>query len=321
MFQKEAFGSTSAQEKLATLQGDFVFPESESISEVNDILEKVRFSLQIHGEAPKYVLTRSMYDNGDGETLQSARFVVRPAVSHVLKHEDLKKTFTINAGADFFDKFIQEMAVWFDVYQYNAQLQVNTDALNEVVSAIIIENEIPFTVEFANGEGLIDATDTHAVIGISPAVIEGLSELPLFDENMESRREGYKARILETLKEVTKPYEIVKVKSNVTRDLGIYSRRALNKLVRQFVSRNADFVRVGVGYVDKENYFAVVEKVAVTEEELANLDVTNAVVLDNADASAKEKEAGKTKIVVTYRISPFLKENGIATDVALSEVI
>jgi hypothetical protein len=321
MFQKDSFGTTEAQVKLATLHGKHAFPVGGNIVEVNNVLEKVLFALQIHAAAPKYVLTRALYDNGDKVSLQSARFVVRPAVRDELAVADLKKTFQINAGEDFFDKFISEMAQWFDLYQYHKQLQVNVNELNTVVDELIAENEIPFAIQFSFGSGLIDASDDHAVVGLSADVIANLGNLSLFDENMESRRNGYKAKIVETLKECTKPYDIVKVKNLVTKDLGLYSRRALNKLMRQFVSRKVEFVRVGTGYVETETVFAIVDKVAVTEKELAEIDATNALVIDNADASSKEKEAGKTKIVVVYRVSPFTKEEGTPADVKLADVI
>lgn len=149
MYQKVDFGSTAAQEKLATLYGQFEFPEGGKIEDVNNLLEKVIFSLQIHGEAPKYVLTRALYDNGDNETLQSARFVARPSTSHELHVAELKKPFTITAGADFFDNFIREMAIFFDQYHYHAQLQENVDALNSAVSEVSEANEIPFSVSFS----------------------------------------------------------------------------------------------------------------------------------------------------------------------------
>lgn len=321
MFNKDTFGTVKAQEKLATLYGEFTYPESGKITEVNDILEKVKFALHIHDEAPKYVLTRALYDNDQEGVLSSARFVVRPAVSHNLEVSELKKNFTINAGPDFFDKFISEVAQWFDEYQYHKQLQENVNELNAVVAEVIEENEIPFNVSFSLGDGLLDASDEFAVIGLSADVIAGLGTLSLFDENMESRRNGYKAKVAETLKEATKPYGVVKVKSLVTKELGIYSRRSLNKLMRAFVNRKVEHVRVGTGYIETEKYFAIVDKVAVTEEELSEMDVTGAEVLENTGASKKEQEAGKTKIVATYRVKPFLKEEGIPADVKLSEVI
>lgn len=322
MFQKETFGTTAAQEKLATLKGKEKFPKGGKIDEVNDILEKVKFSLQIHGTAPKYVLTRALYPTEEGgNVLSHAKFVIRPNVNSALKVDELKKQFTIQAGPDFFEKFIQEVSVWFDNYQFHKQLEANVDALNAEFATIIEENEIPFNVQFSLGNGIIDASDEFAVIGLSTDVIIGLSDLALFDENMASRREGYKARIVETLKQATKPYDIVKVKSNVTKDLGIYSRRNLSKLMRQNVNRHVDYVRVGTGYAETEDFFAVIDKVAVTEEQLANLDVTNALVINNDGASTKEKEAGKVKIVATFRISPFDKETGVPVEKELAELV
>lgn len=321
MYQKESFNVVGAQEKLEALKGTFAFPKSGDVTEVNNELEKVIFALKIYGAAPKHVLTRALYTDNEPNVLTSAKFVVRPSVHHELAVADLKKSFTINAGEDFFDKFIAEMILWFDTYQYHKQLQENVDVLNGVVSELINENELPFSVQFSLGEGLLDASDNHAIVGLDATVIEALAELPLFDERMESRVAGYKARILETLKEVTKPYEIVKVKSNVTKDLGIYSRKALNKLMRKFVSRKIEHTRVGTGYVDTDQYFAIIDKVAVTEAALAEMDTTDAVVTDNTGASSKEKEAGKTKIVATYRVAPFSKETGESTDVKLEQVI
>lgn len=321
MFQKNSFSVVAAREILASIKGNVEYPESGNITDINNALEKVIFGLNVHKDAPNYVLTRALYDNGDGETLQSARFVVRPAVRDALEVDDLKKVFVVTAGPDFFDKFIDDMAEWFDMYQYYKQLQTNVDELNTIVAEAIEENEIPFDIKFSFGDGLVDASDNHAVVGLPAEVIEDLSTLPLFDTDMESRVEGYKSRLVDTLKECTKAYDIVKVKSSVTKDLDIYSRKALHKLIRQFVNRKIDFVRTGTGYVDTDEYFAVIDKVAVTEAELAELDVTDALVIDNEGASAKEKEAGKTKIVVSYRISPFIKKDGVPTEVKLSEVI
>jgi hypothetical protein len=322
MFKPENFGGKEAQVKLATLLGVTAFPAGGNIEEVNDLLEKVKFNLQLHSAAPQYVLTRALYPTEEGGSeLKNARFTLRPAVSHELFVDPLNKHFTINAGEDFFDKFISEMAEWFDLYQYAKQLQVNVTALNAVVAEVVAENEIPFTVQFSLGDDLIDASESHVVVGITEAIAKEIGALPLFDVDMESRVRGYKAKIVETLQQCTKPYDIVKVKSLFTKDLGIYSRRSVNKLMRNFVNRKIEFVRVGTGYVETEQYFAVIDKKAVSEDELANLDTSNAIVVDNEKASSKEKEAGKTKIVVSFRIAPFTKEEGTPADVKLAEVI
>lgn len=322
MIRPENFGGKEAQEKLSTLIGTFAFPKDGNITEVNNLIEKAKFSMQIHSAAPQYVLTRALYPTEEGgNQLKSARFTVRPTVSHKLDVDALEREITINAGADFFDKFITEMAEWFDLYHYASQLQANVNLLNAAFLEVTQENELPITVQFSLGDGLLDATDTYALVGLSEDTITSLGVLPLFDEDIEQRVLNYKAKVVETLQQCNKAYDIVKVKSLVTKDLNIYSRKAVNKLIRQFVNRKIEFVRVGTGYVETDNTFAVVDKVAVTEDELATLDTSDALVVDNAKATTKEKEAGKTKILVSYRISPFNKEEGTPANLELAKVI
>lgn len=321
MFRKQEFADTSAQEVLLPLKGEFTFPASGNVDEVNDVLEKVLFSLKRYTDIPKYVFNRALYPKEDGVTLSSARFVVRPAASNKLEVAELKRTIVINAGENFFDKLIEELSAYFDLYNYYAKLQANVDELNAVVSNVIVENGLDLDIKFTVGRGLVDATDKTAVVGLSSDVIEDLSNLPLFDGIMESHVEGYTAKIADTLSQVTRAYEIVKIKSTFTKDLAIYSRKNLSKIIRNFVKRSSEHVRVGIGYIETETVFAVVEKVAVTEAELAELDITNAIVMDNVDISKREQEDGKTKIVTRYLISPFEKEDGEPAEVELTDLV
>jgi hypothetical protein len=318
MFTKEAFVNVNAaQTKLASLYGTFQYPTSGDIDEINDLLEKVKFGLHIHSGTPKYVLKRALYPNEGANTLQYANFVVQPAAGYKLEIAELKKTFKIIAGANFFDRFIEEMAIFFDEYQYFKQLQENVNALNLVVADLISEHELPFNIKFGLGKGLLDASDTYAVVGIPARVIENLSDLSLFDSTIESRREGYKSRILETLKEINRPIDIVKVKTHVTKELGIYNRRGMHKILRKFVNRKAQFVHTGVGYIESPDWFAVVEKEAVTPALVLNTD-QDVLILDNASPSKKELEAGETKIAVTYKLTPFSKKTGESLSLELS---
>lgn len=321
MFTNTEFSLTPAQEALLPLRGKFTYPTSGNIDEVNDTIEKVLFALNVYEDIPKYVFNRSLYPEADGVTLKSARFVLRPSASYKLDINDLKRTIVINAGEDFFDKLIEELSHYFDIYGYYAKLQTNLNELNGVLAEVIAEEGLNYDIKFTAGQGLIDATDTTAVVGLADATIQNIGNLPLFDGLMETRVEGYKQGIVDTLKEINKAYEILKVKTSFTKDLGIYSRKNTSKLIRSFVNRNAEHVRVGVGYVETETAFAVVEKVAVTEAELAEINVEGAVVSDNEGITKKELEAGKTKIVTRFLITPFDKVDGTPAELTLAELV
>lgn len=321
MFTVSDFSKTPAQEQLLTLRGDFKYPATGNIDEVNTIIDNVIDVVNGYSEAPKYVINRSLYPEEDGVTLKSARFVVRPSSSHKLEINELKSTFVITADANFFNRLIEELAHYFDVYAYFSKLQHNLDRLNEVFAEVLAEEESELDIKFTAGRGLVYATDTEAVVGLTDEVIQNLGSLPLFDTVMEMRVDGYKQRIRDLVKEIGRAYEIVKIKSDVTKDLDIYTRRKTIKLIRSFVNRNAQHVRVGVGYIETEKEFAVIEKTAVTPEELAELDTTGLVVEDNINITKRETEEGKTKIITRYLITPFDKEDGEPLDVELKELV
>lgn len=321
MYTVSDFSQTPAQEKLLPLQGKFAYPASGNVDEVNDIIEKVLFALNVYEDAPKYVFNRSLYPDSDGKTLKLARFVVRPASSHKLEINELKRHIVINAGPDFFDRLISEMAHYFDVYNYYYKLQTNLDALNKVVAEVIEQEGLDFDIKFTAGTDLVSATDKTAVVGLSDAVIQNIKDLPLFDTLMESRIEGYKQKIADTLKSINRAYEIVKVKTAFTKDLGIYSRKGTVKLIRTFVNRSAENVRTGVGFIETDTTFAVVEKTAVTEEEAKALNPEEVLIEDNINITKKEKEAGQTKIVTRFLISPFNKEDGEPVELKVTDLV
>ena len=55
--------------------------------------------------------------------------------------------------------------------------------------------------------------------------------------------------------------------------MGIYNRKSINKLLRKIVNRNINFVRVGLGYLENENSFCLIEKIPISEKDSKNLDL------------------------------------------------
>ena len=91
--------------------------------------------------------------------------------------------------------------------------------------------------------------------------------------------------------------------------------------MRKFVSRKIDFVRVGVGYAENENSFALIERVAMTPEEVSNLDIDEIILMDNDKPTTIEKKKGLTKIVTRYKLTPFEKKTNVMLDIPSKEYI
>ena len=103
--------------------------------------------------------------------------------------------------------------------------------------------------------------------------------------------------------------------------MDIYNRKGINKLLRKIVSRRSDYVRVGVGYSEDENTFALIEKLAITPEDINNYDLSEVIIEDNESPTRVEKEKGLTKIVIKYKLMPFEKKTNIFVDLGLKEYL
>lgn len=321
MYTQNQFVFEPSRNALEKVYEEYQFAAGTTVAEAKDQIENLIFRTNVCN-GPKLVVNRTFYSvSADSDVLSHARFIIKPSVSDALVVKELRKEIEVIADKDFYHTFLNEVADFIDEYKYYERIQANLVELNEIFLQTAEENEIPMVVQFTVGHGIVDADDNSALIGLSEETIRNLGSLALFDEYMEVRRESYKTRILETLKELTRPFEIVKVNTMVTKDLDIYTRKTLHKLIRAFVKRKEDVTRVGVGYVNNDEVFAVVRKTPVTEQELENYDLEKVVVYDNVGASKAEVKAAKTKIVVEYVISPFQVETGIPVDVKLEELI
>lgn len=319
MFSTKEFGGCEAQLKLAELKGKYTLEEGLTCEQVKEQIDKVMFATKIYTGAPAYVMSKALYSEED-DVFTSARFIIRPSSKAELTVDDVKKTFVINAEEDFFDKLITKVAEWFDEYNEYAKFEANLTALNNEVIEICTEKEItPVNkVTFTLGEGIVDIGLDHVVVGLSADVVKAIGDLPLFNALIESKRENYREAIADAIVQCTNAYEFVKVKNVVTRDLGTYARRSIHKLIREIVNRNIDFVRVGVGYYETDDVFAVVEKVAITE---ATEVEEGTLVVDNDKVSTAEAKKGLTKIAVTYKVAPFDKNTGEVVDLDLATIV
>lgn len=317
MFRREDFGKCEAQDKLAELKGKYTLGGGLSSKEVQEQIDKVMFATKIYTDAPAYILSKTLYDDEDG-VFVSARFKIRPSAKSALFINDVKKTFVINACENFFDKLIDEVGVWFDTYTEYAKLDYNLSVLNAEVEEIRAKNELPTQVKFTLGSGIMDIDTNSVVVGISEDVIKKIPTLSVFDSIIEVKKENYKNTIADTLIECAKPYDIVKIKNPFTKDLELYSRRGIAKLLREIVNRNLSYVRTGVGYYEDDTIFAVVEKEAIKEGTEVGEDV---VVLDNTTISNAEAKKGLTKLAVRYKVKPFVKETGELVDLDIALIL
>lgn len=319
MFKREDFDVSFVGEGIHELIGDVgVLENKNDLDEVSKKIDSLADTLKRVTWLPRFSLTKTFYIDEETGNIDKAVFLIRPTKDENFGL-DLRKRFTLIVDEDFYKNFLNELIEWFETYEFNYRLMENVKELNNIVASIVEENNIKFKFEFTVGEGVYELTDTSIVVGIPVDVVMNFDSLPLFDENFESRREGYKNLLTDLLLSCVRPYDLVRTPNRVTKDLGIFTLKSMHRLLRQIVTRRIDVVRVGVGYYDDGENFAVISKVPVPDnyKEIGE----DELIIENSNPSAKESEEGLGKLLVKYVVKPFNKKTGDPVDISLSEAI
>lgn len=310
--------SEEIKERLSYIIETYKDKDSDNIEDVNNILDRVVLDFDTSDICPDIILTRALYIDEDTENFQRGKFVIRPTVKYNLTIKDVKFSFTIINSPNFFKEFVEHIIDWVVDYTIYLELEKNLKQLNTCVFEILKDIDFPYMIYFSLGEGITDISDDSVTLGLDMETIFNIPRLGFFIED-EYWRLKYIKNFVNILKDCNRPYDIVKIKSDFTKELNIYSRKSINKLLRKFVSRKIDFVRVGVGYAENENSFALIERIAMTPEEVSNLDIDEIILMDNDKPTTIEKKKGLTKIVTRYKLTPFEKKTNVMLDIPLKE--
>ena len=310
--------SEEIKERLSYIIETYKNKDSDNIEDVNNILDRVILDFDTSDICPDIILTRALYIDEDTGNFQRGKFVIRPTVKYNLAIKDVKFSFTIINSPNFFKEFIEHIIDWVVDYTIYLELEKNLKQLNTCVFEILKDIDFPYMLYFSLGEGITDISDDSVTLGLDIETIFNIPRLGFFIED-EYWRLKYIKNFVNILKDCNRPYDIVKIKSDFTKELNIYSRKSINKLLRKFVSRKIDFVRVGVGYAENENSFALIERIAMTPEEVYSLDIDEIILMDNDKPTTIEKKKGLTKIVTRYKLTPFEKKTNVMLDIPLKE--
>lgn len=310
--------SEEIKEKLKSIVEKYENLNSENLDEVNNVLDRVILDFDTSEVCPDIILTRALYIDESTGKFQRGKFVIRPTIKYNLTIKDVKFSFVVVNSSDFFKDFIEHIIDWVVDYNMYLELEKNLNTLNSCVFEILNEIDFPYMIDFSLGEGITDISDDSITLGLDIETIFNIPRLGFFIED-EFWRLKYIKNFINILKECNRPYDIVKIKSDFTKELNIYNRKSINKLLRKFVSRRIDFVRVGVGYAEDDNSFALIERIAVTPEEVENYDIDSIILMDNENPTTIEKKKGLTKIITRYKLTPFEKKTNVMLDIPLKK--
>ena len=290
--------------------------------EIKEILKHIQLDFEVIPYIPEFIMTTTLLYNSEEDNTMFARgeFIIRPSANYTLTIKKLNKSFTIINDEDLIKVFVNEVAEWLKSYSCYIVLEKNIIELNFEINKLLKEIEYPYDISFTLGEGIMDIDDNSIVLGLSLETIFNIHKLGLFSED-DYWKQKYVEKLLLVLKECNRPYDIVKVKSDITNELGIYQRKSIHKLLRKIVKRNIDFVRVGIGYVETDDLFAIIEKIPITKEEVRKYKGNDCLIIDNDEPIKIELKKNQTKIVIKYKLMPFEKKTNVLIDTPIKEFL
>lgn len=302
------FLQNKAFNALYALGNGVEYAVTDSPEQTDAKVMQVRDKMEDQGFCPAYVLKSNFYTAKDG-SVERIDFRIRPSSKAKCQAASLKTSFTVFASETMYREIAKQLAQWFDTYYDMMLLQDNLDMLQDVFDEAAAEAELKFAIKLTAGSGIVDISDKSITLGISENILMNISNLNCFKTVLESYAVRYKSDLKTVLMQLTVPQDIVKANNYITKELGIFTRKSPKKLIRENVTRHIAYVREGVGYVDTDTYFALISKIAVTEEQAANIIAqdANAYIVANANPTTSEKADGKTKIYVAYKLSPFVE--------------
>lgn len=293
--------------------------EKDSIK-INHILDNIVLEFTTNLNVPIFILTSTLYQNNNTGIVEYGKFVIRPNSKYELEFRDMKYSFVIVNNDLFFVNLIDSIIDWVIEYIESRKLGVNLEAFNLEISKVLSDLDYPFIIKFTLGSGILDISDNFIEIGLSTDVIKKLPDIGLFSDD-EYWKNKYIEKFINVLKECNRPYDIIKIKSDITNELGIYNRKSINRIIRKFVSRKINYVRVGIGYAETENSFAILSKIPIKEEDIEKYKVEDVIIVDNDRMTKQEKKENLNKILISFKLSPFDKKTNELLDISLKDYL
>lgn len=304
------------QEKLEDLKTLYSFDAKSTKEELDDKIDNVVFKMRQF--SPVVIVKRTLfYEEGDKGLVSKVKVVVKPKSTHALTIKKVKKTIELFYNENFYSDLVDNLLEFVTEYNQLKELQPNLYELNQLYAEVQEEYESPISISFGlSNKKIIEIGENFIVVGVTE---EALRKVPYqaiirgegYDDQ---RREKTKQDVADTLLIINQPIEFLKTKDRITKELGIYSNRRRDILIKKSVTFDALHHHKGVLTVERGNSFALIKRVPISDAELKDvkeyLDATEHDISKNPKPTKNETEEGKLKLLTVFLVKPFDIETG-----------
>lgn len=289
--------------------------EIKTVADVEEAISRIAGAVSAVDGMPPYVLTPSIYTNEATGEYDSIKLTIRPSAKARIQNKLLHRSTVIYGTSTLESAVIKFFYNWVYDYFYIMALETNLNEFNAVVDSIAKEKEVPFTLKFGYGDGVLSLTDDEIVIGLDAQTILNFGTLMMFSDVEEFAAKGRES-FANIFNGCVTASDILVNKSKIAKSFGVNTRLSLKSAIKKRYNRQAVNMRSGAGMYNDKDVIAIIRKVITTEDGVDDVIATfngrETIVVDNK-MNKSEAAKGENKVVIGFDLSPLTetKEDGV----------
>ena len=229
---KEMFGVTvkgALEKRVQTI--DFNGADADGVVEkTNAVIGESR----LMADVPDYLSVITLHYDTDGTSVDSVKLTLKTRVRDAINDDNLKISTIIPYNDSYKETLVNFVARWVDSYFVAFKAQSNAEALNEVIAPLCGEIKVSFAY---SDLVIVSMTNDSVVLGLSAEALAYATELDIFSSiaYVSSKAREVLGASLQTL---TTPYEVLTTKNRILKQLGVYTRVGVSKLLKKTYKKN-----------------------------------------------------------------------------------
>lgn len=240
---KEMFG-VSVQDTLSSRVQIVDFNDAS----VQDILSKTEEVIQESRLMPNVpdILSIITLHFAEDKSVESVKVTLKLRVKDTIRGNNFKSSIVIPFTSVYKDILVSFVAKWIDEYFVAYKAQCNADELSEVSLSLCDTIKVSFAY---SDLPIVEMTNDSIVLGLSAEALAYVPESDIFS-SIDYVRNKSREVLGTALQVLTTPYEVLTCKNRILKELGVYTRVGVAKLLKKTYKKN---ISTAAGSIESEN--------------------------------------------------------------------
>lgn len=269
---KEIFGVTvkgTLAKRVEVINFDGVV-EPEKVSELTRaVIDESKMITSV----PDYLSVITLRLSEDSAEVDSVKITLKTRSKDVIYNDNLKVSTIIPYNSSYKEMLVNFVTEWVDSYLVAYKAQVNADAL----SAVTLGLSGAVKVSFAYSDlTIVSMTNKSIVLGLSAEALAYVPNLEIFSD-VEYVSSTAKEMLGVALQTIEAPYEVLTSKNRTLKELGIYTRVGVAKLLKRTYKKNINTAAASIEALNEKRMKESSTVIPITESPVCKFEYTDEV--------------------------------------------